>query len=99
VVNLKAQTLSRLKNASSSEGLQLMPLVYQLEPLLAKNSAVQVEEIRWNQSAAQLQLRVSAPQSRQLQQLGQQLDAINGKLTIKNVTPEAALGVINVGTN
>ncbi|CAN8140098.1 Type II secretion system protein L [uncultured Thiomicrorhabdus sp.] len=99
VVNLKAQTLSRLKNASSSEGLQLMPLVYQLEPLLAKNSAVQVEEVRWNQSAAQLQLRVSAPQSRQLQQLGQQLDAINGKLTIKNVTPEAALGVINVGTN
>lgn len=99
VVNLKAQTLNRLQQSDAPQGKQLMPLIYQLEPLLAQSRAVQIDEMRWNQNSANLQLKVSAPQSRQLQQLAQRLEGMNAKLTIKNVTPEVALGVLNVGTN
>lgn len=99
VVNLKAQTLSRLKQETTSQGVELMPLVYQLEPKLTQSQGVQIDEIRWNQRAANLELKVSAPQTRQLQQLEQQLDGMQAKMTIKNVTPEAALGVLNVGAN
>ncbi|BBP45055.1 hypothetical protein THMIRHAS_04280 [Thiosulfatimonas sediminis] len=99
VVNLKAQTLSRLQPAAEAQNAQLMPLIYQLEPLLTQADGVLIDEIRWNQSRATLQLKVRALQSRQLQLLEPRLANINGKLSINSVTPEAALGVIDVVAN
>lgn len=106
VVSIKTQTMTRLRAPSQDvTGARLMPLVYQLEPVLSGQTKVRIDELNWQRQAqgGKLSLRLTAKQSGDLQKLQQQIQQRAGKLqaqlSIKNVTPEMALGELNVVAN
>ncbi|MBN2648013.1 MAG: hypothetical protein JXR44_09535 [Thiotrichales bacterium] len=106
VVNIKAQTLNRLKSPQDSGSrAALMPLIYRLEPIVLQQPQVKVGRLSWQQSrqGGQLQLQLSSQNTAALQglqaQLKSQAPALAVQLQIKNVTPEMTQGELNVVAN
>ena len=103
VVNIRAQTLNRLKNSESKGGVEtLMPLLLPLQKVLQPVKSVTIAQLRWSVTGrgAQLSLDLSAGNSQILQQLEQKLQQQmpNAKiaLSLKKVESEQVTGELNV---
>jgi len=113
IVNIKAQTLTHLKqqDSSSPNTQKLMPILQQIEPWFNKVKSVKVEQLQWQQSGKPhaLSLNVTAPSSAELQKVislsqeSKQSGLVTTKITLSlklnNVNAEGAEGVIYVDAN
>jgi general secretion pathway protein L len=106
IVNIKAQTLSKLKQggAPSGEVAELMPVLQAIEPWFENSKRVKLVELKWDQAKVdKLILKVQAPKSTDIEKLIQlsnkPASKVSMRLTLKNVTSELAEGEIYVAAN
>lgn len=73
IVNIKAQTLTHLKQQGSgvAQSQKLLPILQQIEPWFNQVKSVKIEQLKWQQNGKPpaLSLNVSAPSSAELQKV------------------------------
>ena len=106
IVNIKAQTLTKLKGVVADNGqtIELLPVIQTIEPWFTKNKTVKLIELSWTQgNAKHLTLQVQAPKSADLERIvalsKESSSKLSMSLELKNVTSELAEGVIYVDAN
>lgn len=99
VVNIKAQTLSRLKGASESSGqVNLIDWLSKVESLLAQVPEVKVVLLNWDASKQHLKLALTASSSAQMTRLNALAKEVNLPLEIatKKIQPNQVEAELHV---